>query len=140
MLSLDEMLFYVILFEVNVLLVINVVMGEIIQLITTGVYLDSFIFLCDGIKAWVMNCTSNSVLAIDLVVYQYVVDIPLEKYDGMGMSNKLGAWVMVFSLDEKILLIPGMVRGDIVCINTIMYQKEDFPVGDVCGMILVMCF
>lgn len=140
MLSLDEMLFYVILFEVNVLLVINVVMGEIIQLIIIGVYFDSFIFLCDGIKVWVMNCISNSVLVIDLVVYQYVVDILLEKYDGMGMSNKFGVWVMVFFSDEKILLIFGMVRGDIVCINIIMYQKEDFFVGDVCGMILVMCF
>lgn len=35
-----------------------------------------------------MNRTSNSVSAIDLVAYQHVADIPLEKYDGTGMSGK----------------------------------------------------
>ncbi len=40
---------------------------------------DSLILFRYGTKAWVMNCTSNSVSAIDLVAYQHVVDIPLEK-------------------------------------------------------------
>ncbi len=48
-----------------------------------------------------MNRTSNSVSAIDLVTYQHVADIPLEKYDGTGTSNKPGAWVMALSPDEK---------------------------------------
>ena len=77
-----------------------------------------------------MNRTSNSVSAIDLVTYQHVADIPLEKYDGTGTSNKPGAWVMALSPDEKILLIPGMVRGDIVRINTITHQKESYPASD----------
>lgn len=139
-LSLDETLLYATLFEANALLVINVATGEIIQLITTGAHFDSFIFLRDGTKAWVMNCTSNSVLAIDLVAYQHVADILLEKYDGTGTSNKLGAWVMALFLDEKILLILGMVRGDIVRINTITHQKEDFFAGDARGTILAMRF
>lgn len=33
-----------------------------------------------------MNRTSNSVSAIDLVAYQHVADIPLEKYDGTGRA------------------------------------------------------
>lgn len=48
-----------------------------------------------------MNRTSNSVSAIDLVTYQHVADIPLEKYDGTGTSNKPCAWVMALSPDEK---------------------------------------
>lgn len=52
-------------------------------------------------KLWVMNRTSNSVSAIDLVTYQHVADIPLEKYDGTGTSNKHGARVMALSPDEK---------------------------------------
>jgi hypothetical protein len=36
------------------------------------------------------------------------------------------------------LLIPGMVRGDIVRINTITHQKEDFPAGDARGTISAM--
>ncbi len=74
-----------------------------------------------------MNRTSNSVSAIDLVAYQHVADIPLEKYDGTGMSGKPGAWVMALSPDEKTLLVPGAGRGNIVRINTITHQKEDFP-------------
>lgn len=48
-----------------------------------------------------MNRTSNSVSAIDLVAYQHVADIPLEKYDGTGMSGKPGAWVMALSRMKK---------------------------------------
>lgn len=87
-----------------------------------------------------MNRTSNSVSAIDLVTYQHVTDIPLEKYDGTGTSGKPGAWVMALSPDEKTLLIPGMVRGDIVRINTITHQKEDFPTGDARGIVSAMGF
>lgn len=82
----------------------------------------------------------HSVSAIDLVTYQHVADIPLEKYDGTGTSGKPGAWVMALSPDEKTLLIPGMVRGDIVRINTITHQKEDFPAGDARGTISAMRF
>lgn len=74
-----------------------------------------------------MNRTSNSVSAIDLVAYQHVADIPLEKYDGTGMSGKPGAWVMALSPDEKTLLVPGAGRGNIVRINTITHQKKTFP-------------
>ncbi len=91
-------------------------------------------------KHWVMNRTSNSVSAIDLVTYQHVADIPLEKYDGTGTSNKPGARVMALSRDEKILLIPGMVRGDIVRINTITHQKESYPASDARGTISAMRF
>lgn len=100
-LSLDEKLIYATSFEANALSVINVATGEIIQSITTGAHPDSFILSRDGTKAWVMNRTSNSVSAIDLVAYQHVADIPLEKYDGTGMSGKPGAWVMALSPDEK---------------------------------------
>ncbi|EIZ3768632.1 rhomboid family intramembrane serine protease [Escherichia coli] len=134
-LSPDETLLYATSFEANALSVINVATGEIIQSITTGAHPDSLILSRDGTKAWVMNRTSNSVSAIDLVT-----DIPLEKYDGTGTSNKPGAWVMALSPDEKILLIPGMVRGDIVRINTITHQKEDFPAGDARGTISAMRF
>ncbi|HCO5491799.1 TPA: rhomboid family intramembrane serine protease [Escherichia coli] len=139
-LSPDETLLYATSFEANALSVINVATGEIIQSITTGAHPDSLILSRDGTKAWVMNRTSNSVSAIDLVTYQHVADIPLEKYDGTGTSNKPGAWVMALSPDEKILLIPGMVRGDIVRINTITHQKEDFPAGDARGTISAMRF
>lgn len=139
-LSPDETLLYATSFEANALSVINVATGEIIQSITTGAHPDSLILSRDGTKAWVMNRTSNSVSAIDLVAYQHVADIPLEKYDGTGTSNKPGAWVMALSPDEKILLIPGMVRGDIVRINTITHQKEDFPAGDARGTISAMRF
>ena len=139
-LSPDEKLLYATSFEANALSVINVATGEIIQSITTGAHPDSLILSRDGTKAWVMNRTSNSVSAIDLVAYQHVADIPLEKYDGTGTSNKPGAWVMALSPDEKILLIPGMVRGDIVRINTITHQKEDFPAGDARGTISAMRF
>lgn len=49
-----------------------------------------------------MNRTSNSVSAIDLVAYQHVADIPLEKYDGTGMSGKPGARVMALSRMKNI--------------------------------------
>lgn len=41
-----------------------------------------------------MNRTSNSVSAIDLVAYQHVADIPLEKYDGTGraVNQAPGLW------------------------------------------------
>ncbi len=110
-LSLDEKLIYATSFEANALSVINVATGEIIQSITTGAHPDSLILSRDGTKAWVMNRTSNSVSAIDLVAYQHVADIPLEKYDGTGMSGKPGAWVMALSPDEKTLLVPGAGRG-----------------------------
>lgn len=139
-LSPDEKLLYATSFEANALSVINVATGEIIQSITTGAHPDSLILSRDGKKAWVMNRTSNSVSAIDLVTYQHVADIPLEKYDGTGTSGKPGAWVMALSPDEKTLLIPGMVRGDIVRINTITHQKEDFPAGDARGTISAMRF
>ncbi|EMS0353830.1 rhomboid family intramembrane serine protease [Escherichia coli] len=139
-LSPDEKLLYATSFEANALSVINVATGEIIQSITTGAHPDSLILSRDGTKAWVMNRTSNSVSAIDLVTYQHVEDIPLEKYDGTGTSNKPGAWVMALSPDEKTLLIPGMVRGGIVRINTITHQKEDFPAGDARGTISAMRF
>ncbi len=96
-LSPDEKLIYATSFEANALSVINVATGEIIQSITTGAHPDSFILSRDGTKAWVMNRTSNSVSAIDLVTYQHVADIPLEKYDGTGTSGKPGAWVMALS-------------------------------------------
>ena len=139
-LSPDETLLYATSFEANALSVINVATGEIIQSITTGAHPDSLILSRDGTKAWVMNRTSNSVSAIDLVTYQHVADIPLEKYDGTGTSNKPGAWVMALSPDEKILLIPGMVRGDIVRINTITHQKESYPASDARGTISAMRF
>lgn len=139
-LSPDEKLIYATSFEANALSVINVATGEIIQSITTGAHPDSLILSRDGTKAWVMNRTSNSVSAIDLVTYQHVADIPLEKYDGTGTSNKPGAWVMALSPDEKILLIPGMVRGDIVRINTITHQKESYPASDARGTISAMRF
>lgn len=139
-LSPDEKLLYATSFEANALTIINVATGEIIQSITTGAHPDSLILSRDGTKAWVMNSTSNSVSAIDLVAYQHVVDIPLEKYDGTGTSNKPGAWVMALSPDEKTLLIPGMVRGDIVRINTITQQKEDFPTGNARGVVSAMGF
>ena len=139
-LSPDEKLLYATSFEANALSVINVATGEIIQSITTGAHPDSLILSRDGKKAWVMNRTSNSVSAIDLVTYQHVADIPLEKYDGTGTSNKPGAWVMALSPDEKILLIPGMVRGDIVRINTITHQKESYPASDARGTISAMRF
>ncbi|WP_409411795.1 YncE family protein, partial [Escherichia coli] len=87
-LSPDEKLIYATSFEANALSVINVATGEIIQSITTGAHPDSLILSRDGTKAWVMNRTSNSVSAIDLVAYQHVADIPLEKYDGTGTSGK----------------------------------------------------
>lgn len=87
-----------------------------------------------------MNRTSNSVSAIDLVAYQHVADIPLEKYDGTGMSGKPGAWVMALSPDEKTLLVPGAGRGNIVRINTITHQKEDFPAGNARGVVSAMGF
>lgn len=43
-----------------------------------------------------MNRTSNSVSAIDLVTYQHVADIPLEKYDGTGtevINTVHGLWL-----------------------------------------------
>ncbi|STJ17372.1 outer membrane protein [Escherichia coli] len=46
------------------------------------------------------------------------------------MSGKPGAWVMALSPDEKTLLVPGAGRGNIVRINTITHQKEDFPAGN----------
>ena len=76
-LSPDEKLIYATSFEANALSVINVATGEIIQSITTGAHPDSLILSRDGTKAWVMNRTSNSVSAIDLVTYQHVADIPL---------------------------------------------------------------
>lgn len=81
-------------FEANALSVINVATGEIIQSITTGAHPDSLILSRDGTKAWVMNRTSNSVSAIDLVAYQHVADIPLEKYDGTGraVNQAPGLW------------------------------------------------
>ena len=93
-------------FEANALSVINVATGEIIQSITTGAHPEQLILSRDGTKAWVMNRTSNSVSAIDLVAYQHVADIPLEKYDGTGTSGKPGAWVMALSPDERTLLVP----------------------------------
>lgn len=139
-LSPDEKLIYATSFEANALSVINVATGEIIQSITTGAHPDSFILSRDGTKAWVMNRTSNSVSAIDLVTYQHVADIPLEKYDGTGTSGKPGAWVMALSPDERTLLVPGAGRGNIVRINTITHQKEDFPAGDARGTISAMRF
>ena len=139
-LSLDEKLIYATSFEANALSVINVATGEIIQSITTGAHPDSLILSRDGTKAWVMNRTSNSVSAIDLVAYQHVADIPLEKYDGTGMSGKPGAWVMALSPDEKTLLVPGAGRGNIVRINTITHQKEDFPAGNARGVVSAMGF
>ncbi len=53
-----------------------------------------------------MNRTSNSVSAIDLVTYQHVADIPLEKYDGTGRVINLVLLGYGSFLDEKILLIP----------------------------------
>ncbi|CTW67772.1 rhomboid family intramembrane serine protease [Escherichia coli] len=138
-LSPDEKLIYATSFEANALSVINVATGEIIQSITTGAP-DSLILSRDGTKAWVMNRTSNSVSAIDLVAYQHVADIPLEKYDGTGTSGKPGAWVMALSPDERTLLVPGEGRGNIVRINTITHQKEDFPAGDARGTISAMRF
>ncbi|ENJ7176553.1 rhomboid family intramembrane serine protease [Shigella sonnei] len=139
-LSPDEKLIYATSFEANALSVINVATGEIIQSITTGAHPDSLILSRDGTKAWVMNRTSNSVPAIDLVTYQHVADIPLEKYDGTGTSGKPGAWVMALSPDERTLLVPGAGRGNIVRINTITHQKEDFPAGDARGTISAMRF
>ncbi|EHE1317113.1 rhomboid family intramembrane serine protease [Escherichia coli] len=136
----DEKLIYATSFEANALSVINVATGEIIQSITTGAHPDSLILSRDGTKAWVMNRTSNSVSAIDLVAYQHVADIPLEKYDGTGTSGKPGAWVMALSPDERTLLVPGEGRGNIVRINTITHQKEDFPAGDARGTISAMRF
>ncbi len=126
-LSPDEKLIYATSFEANALSVINVATGEIIQSITTGAHPDSLILSRDGTKAWVMNRTSNSVSAIDLVAYQHVADIPLEKYDGTGTSGKPGAWVMALSPDERTLLVPGEGRGNIVRINTITIRKKTFP-------------
>lgn len=134
-LSPDEKLIYATSFEANALSVINVATGEIIQSITTGAHPDSFI-----LSRGVMNRTSNSVSAIDLVTYQHVADIPLEKYDGTGTSGKPGAWVMALSPDERTLLVPGAGRGNIVRINTITHQKEDFPAGDARGTISAMRF
>ena len=93
-LSPDEKLLYATSFEANALSVINVATGEIIQSITTGAHPDSLILSRDGTKAWVMNRTSNSVSAIDLVAYQHVADIPLEKYDGTGraVNQAPGLW------------------------------------------------
>ncbi|WP_455561798.1 rhomboid family intramembrane serine protease, partial [Escherichia sp.] len=139
-LSPDEKLIYATSFEANALSVINVATGEIIQSITTGAHPDSLILSRDGTKAWVMNRTSNSVSAIDLVTYQHVADIPLEKYDGTGTSGKPGAWVMALSPDERTLLVPGEGRGNIVRINTITHQKEDFPAGAARGPISAMRF
>ncbi len=139
-LSPDEKLIYATSFEANALSVINVATGEIIQSITTGAHPDSFILSRDGTKAWVMNRTSNSVSAIDLVTYQHVADIPLEKYDGTGTSGKPGAWVMALSPDERTLLVPGAGRGNIVRSNTITHLKEVFPAGDARGTISAMRF
>lgn len=47
---------------------------------------------------------------------------------------------MALSPDEKTLLIPGMVRGDIVRINTITHQKESYPASDARGTISAMRF
>ncbi len=56
------------------------------------------------------------------------------------MSGKPGAWVMALSPDEKTLLVPGAGRGNIVRINTITHQKEDFPAGDARGVVSAMGF
>lgn len=47
---------------------------------------------------------------------------------------------MALSPDEKTLLVPGAGRGNIVRINTITHQKEDFPAGDARGVVSAMGF
>ncbi len=47
---------------------------------------------------------------------------------------------MALSPDERTLLVPGAGRGNIVRINTITHQKEDFPAGDARGTISAMRF
>lgn len=139
-LSPDESLLYVTGFEPDALSVIRVATGEIIQTIATGRSPDALVISRDGKRGWVMNRSSNSVSVIDLVSYQTVADIALERYDGAGSSGRGSTWPIALSSDEKTLLLPGMLRGNIVRINTDTQQIVDYPQGDAHGMVSVVGF
>ncbi|UMX60686.1 hypothetical protein MJ391_08640 [Escherichia coli] len=125
-LSPDEKLIYATSFEANALSVINV-QGEIIQSITTGAHPDSLILSRDGTKAWVMNRTS---IVCQPLIRWLISMWRISRWEEIrrrrATSGKPGAWVMALSPDERTLLVPGEGRGNIVRINTITHQKEDF--------------
>lgn len=72
-----------------------------------------------------MNRTSNSVSAIDLVAYQHVADIPLEKYDGTGMSGKRAHGLWHFRMKN----ITGSGQAEVTSCGSIpsRIRKKTFP-------------
>lgn len=99
----------------------------------------------DGNTLYAAIENTNSIVVFDLgqkkILHTFTAPIAKEKsVKHCGGCKDQGVRSLALSPDEKILLIPGMVRGDIVRINTITHQKEDFPAGDARGVVSAMGF